>query len=196
MSSTSRAKFKANALARAAAAAQMNGVGEDDPSAKQPVADDQVEPEKKLMRVLLRTDDKAVRATILKNAFSPKSGLMLSETEQASEEPEVGPPAFITACKALILNFGNIEDDGFANRLRELIDEAEIVATELYGESLTPRDQQQKAWDEGTVSVFDLEAHEKLAEMDGKVMPWHNDAFDAMIPEGFSKEGVKQIGGN
>ena len=105
------------------------------------------------------------------------------------------PPEFITACKALILNFGNIEDAGFADRLRELVDEAEAVATELYGESLTPQEQQQKAWDEGTVSVFDLEAHEKMAEMEGKTMPWHNDAYDDMIPEGFTKKGAKQIGG-
>ena len=72
----------------------------------------------------------------------------------------------------------------------------EVVATELYGKSLTPKEQQQKAWDEGTVSVFDLEAHEKLAEMDGETMPWHNDKFDAMLPDGFTKEGIKKIGGN
>ncbi len=163
--------------------------------------DEQVEPEKKLMRALLRTEDKEARATIFKNAFRPKSAIALgdvtdAEIEETDTECEVTPPAFIAACKALILNFGNIEADGFADRLRSLIDEAEVVATELYGKSLTPKEQQQKAWDEGTVSVFDLEAHEKLAEMDGETMPWHNDKFDAMLPDGFTKEGIKKIGGN
>ena len=32
--------------------------------------------------------------------------------------------------------------------------------------------------------------------MDGKTMPWHNDKFDAMLPDGFTKEGIKKIGGN
>ena len=27
-------------------------------------------------------------------------------------------------------------------------------------------------------------------------MPWHNDKFDAMLPDGFTKEGIKKIGGN
>ena len=85
--------------------------------------DEQVEPEKKLMRALLRTEDKEARATIFKNAFRPKSAIALgdvtdAEIEETDTECEVTPPAFIAACKALILNFGNIEADGFAGRLR------------------------------------------------------------------------------
>ena len=64
---------------------------------------------------------------------------------------------------------GETAISGFGARVRAIINEAEQVATELYGVSKTPQEQQDEAWNEKPISVFDLETYEKRAEMDGEV---------------------------
>lgn len=161
------------------------------------------QPEKKLLRALLRCgDDKDARDTLIRRAFEPKVAIELGfDGKKSDEGPDVLPPAFIAACLQLIADFGNMNDNGvpFAARVRGIANQAEAIATEIYGEAATPRDQQDRMWHEATTSVFELEAAEMQAEMEGEAAPWANDNYDNMLPTGWDGTGdggaVKRIGG-
>ncbi|KAJ8599179.1 hypothetical protein CTAYLR_010156 [Chrysophaeum taylorii] len=160
------------------------------------------DPEKRLLRALLRCgDDLEARDRLLRRAFEPREEIELSFDGRKTEGgPDVEPPKFIAACSKLIAEFGNVDDGTgkpLADSIRALAEQAEAVAIELYGETNTPRDQQDRMWKEGTTSVFDLEAAEFAAESKGERMPWQNDQYDDMLPPGFDHEtGVKRIGGS
>jgi hypothetical protein len=166
-----------------------------------------------LIRKLLRTDDAAEREKILEDAFTPRASLLVAGTaenaqkamegespEQDKPMPDVPPPDFINACKAVLLNFGNLGSDDenrgdLAARIRKLAAEAEVVATRIYGKGMTLREQQDRMWEEQTTSIFDLETLEIEAERNGEVAPWSNPANDDMFMPGFDKDGKMQIGG-
>ena len=166
-------------------------------------------PEKRLLRALLRTDDDETKKTILQRAFEPKEGLALSFGEdygkdaakKTQEGPEVDPTKFIAACQQLIADFGNIDDNGepLMVRINAIAAIAETVATELYGDVTSAREQQDLMWNEATTSVFDLEDAELAAEQKGEQMPWHNDSYDGKLPDGFTADQagqyIKKVGG-
>merc|ERR1712238_445342 len=118
--------------------------------------------------------------------------------EENKPMPDVPPPDFINACKAVLLNFGNISSDDdkgdLATRIKQIASEAEVVATTIYGQGMTARDQQERAWKEQTTSIFDLETLEIDAERRGETAPWANADNDDTIP-GFDNEGKMKIGG-
>lgn len=167
----------------------------------------------RLIRQLLRTDDAGEREKLLEDAFTPKDVLLVPGTaenaqkavdgeapEQEQPLPEVPPPDFINACKAVLLNFGNLGSDGnergdLATQIRKIASEAEVVATRIYGKGMSLREHQDRMWAEQTTSIFDLERMEIEAERMGEHAPWTNpDATDEMIP-GFDANGRMQIGG-
>eukprot|EP00977_Amphora_coffeiformis_P013622 scaffold3608_cov183-Amphora_coffeaeformis.AAC.9 len=171
--------------------------------------------EVRLIRQLLRANDSAEREKILEDAFTPKAALIVPGTaenamkaesgeapDQEKPMPEVPPPDFINACKAVLLNFGNLGTDGddrgdLASRIKKIAAEAEVVATRIYGKGMTLREQQDRAWEEATTSIFDLERMEIEAERMGEHAPWTNpDADDDMFMPGFDKDGRMQIGGS
>jgi hypothetical protein len=170
----------------------------------------------KLLRQLLRTDEFAEREKLLEEAFTPKNALLVPGTpenaqkalegeapEQEQPMPEVPPPDFINACKAVLLNFGNLgygdgdERGDLATRIKKLASEAEVVATRIYGQGMTLREQQDRAWKEQTTSIFDLERMEMEAEQMGESAPWANPntAGDDMMMPGFDADGKMRIGG-
>lgn len=162
------------------------------------VAADQ--PEKRLLRALLRSEDEESRDALLRRAFEPKEAIALGFGDEApttQEGPEVEPPKFISACMELIEGFGNIDDNGtpLAERVRSIAALAETIANEIFGECNTPQELQDRMWNEGTTSVFDLEAVEMAAEAQNERMPWQDDRYDDMLPPGFDHAGVKKIGG-
>lgn len=113
--------------------------------------------------------------------------------------PEVPPPDFINACKAVLINFGNLggEDDrgDLASRIKQLAAEAEVVTTRIYGKGMSLREHQDRMWAEQTTSIFDLETMEIEAERMGDRAPWTNpDGGDEMVP-GFDADGKMTIGG-
>lgn len=116
--------------------------------------------------------------------------------EQQKPEPDVQPPDFINACKALLLNFGNLSDQtgDVASKVKEIASEAEIVATRIYGSGVTLEEQQDRAWNEQTTSIFDLEQMEIQAEQMGESAPWTNPNNDDILP-GFDSEGRMTVGG-
>ena len=120
--------------------------------------------------------------------------------EEEKPLPEVSPPDFINACKAVLLNFGNLGNDvsslDLAAQIKQIASEAEVVATRIYGKGMTAREQQDRIWKEETTSIFDLEAMEIEAQRRGEDVPWGNpDAPDDVIP-GFDASGRMQIGGS
>jgi hypothetical protein len=163
-----------------------------------------------LLRKLLRTDDTKEREQILEDAFTPREHLLVAGTadnamkvmdgeipEQEKPKPDVPPPDFINACKAVMINFGNLgteESGDLLSRIRQIASEAEVVATRIYGKGMTPQEQQDRAWKERTTSIFDLEAMEIEAERRGETAPWANPNMDDIIP-GFDKDGRMSIGG-
>lgn len=166
----------------------------------------------KLLRQLLRTDETSERETLLEDAFTPKDSLIVpgtaenaakaAEGEVPDEEkpmPEVPPPDFINACKAVLLNFGNLSSDDdrgdLSARIRQIAAEAEAVATRIYGKGMSLREQQDRAWKEQTTSIFDLETLEIEAERMGEVAPWANENGDDILP-GFDVDGKMKIGGS
>ncbi|KAL7555531.1 hypothetical protein ACA910_006119 [Epithemia clementina (nom. ined.)] len=169
----------------------------------------------RLIRQLLRTEEAADREKLLEEAFTPKEALIVPGTaenamkalegeapEQTKPMPEVPPPDFINACKAVLLNFGNLGSDrddrgDLASRIKRIAAEAEVVATRIYGKGMSLREQQDRAWKEQTTSIFDLERMEIEAERMGEIAPWANpDADDDMLIPGFDKDGRMKIGGS
>lgn len=167
-----------------------------------------------LIRKLLRTDDAAEREKILEDAFTPRESLLVAGTaenaakaldgetpDQEQPMPDVPPPDFINACKAVMLNFGNLSYDDergdLTSRMKQIASEAEVVATRIYGQGMSLRDQQDRAWKEQTTSIFDLEQMELEAVANGESAPWanQNDDGDMLLP-GFDAQGKMQIGGS
>lgn len=166
-----------------------------------------------LIRKLLRADDSNEREKILEDAFTPRENLLVAGTpenankamdgELPDEEkamPDVPPPDFINACKAVMLNFGNLQYDDergdLASRIKQIASEAEVIATRIYGNGMSLREQQDQAWEQQTTSIFELEQMELEAASNGETAPWanDNDDDDMMLP-GFDASGKMKIGG-
>ena len=66
--------------------------------------------------------------------------------EEEKPMPEVPPPDFINCCKAVLLNFGNLNIDeergDLSTQIKLIASEAEVVATRIYGNGMTAREQQ------------------------------------------------------
>lgn len=166
----------------------------------------------KLLRQLLREDDQNKREELLTDAFTPKEALIVPGTaanaakaidgeapEDEKPMPEVPPPDFINCCKAVLLNFGNLNIDeergDLSVQIRQIASEAEVVATRIYGKGMTAKEQQDRAWSEQTTSIFDLETLEIEAERRGETAPWANpNGGDELVP-GFGPDGKMTIGG-
>jgi len=169
----------------------------------------------RLLRKLLREESSEEREKILEDAFTPRERILVEGTmanaqkaadgeapEEEKPVPDVPPPDFINACKAVMLNFGNLnleKADGetdLSELIKEIANEAEIVATKIYGKGMTVKEQQDRAWSESTTSIFDLERLELEAASRGETAPWANDNDDEDLIPGFDASGRMQIGGN
>lgn len=168
----------------------------------------------RLIRQLLREPDANKRETILEQAFTPKEALLVPGTAENAQkavdgevpeaeqaQPDVPPPDFINACKAVLLNFGNLDNEisdrgDLATQIKKIAGEAEVVATRIFGKGMTLQEQQDRMWEEQTTSIFDLERMEIEAERMGQVAPWTNSDDDSdMLMPGFDADGRMQIGG-
>lgn len=150
--------------------------------------------EQRLLRALLKEDTPEKRRELLFEAFKPQKS-MDNDGVMTEGAPIISPPLFINVAKSFMQNFGNVEDFDILGKLQPIIDDAEVVATELYGEGMSPRDQQKFMFEKQTLSVWDLENFEQMAEMSGEDIPWKNDKYDNMNPEDVVGQRVKKIGG-
>ena len=86
--------------------------------------------------------------------------------------------------RSVIANLVAGVSEGFVKKLEIISDEAEAVALDLAGgKVMTPQEQQQMMWDQGTVSVWDLEAVENQAEENGQVAVWSEEGQKSIAQE-------------
>lgn len=151
--------------------------------------------EQRLIRALLREKSEPQRKSLLYEAFKPSKSLD-DDNQVVTGPPLISPPSFIIAVRRIIQDIGNVDTYKIMDRMTVIINEAQIVATELYGEGMTPREQQKFMFEKRSVSVWDLASFEESAEMSGEDVPWRNDKYDNMMPEDVLQEQrVKSIGG-
>ena len=151
--------------------------------------------EQKLLRVLMKIEDSEKRKEVLYEHFSVQKS-MDNDGVVNEGAPLVSPPLFINVVKSFAENFGNVEDFSILEKLQPIIDDAQAVATDLYGEGMSPRDHQKLMYEKNTMSVWDLENFEQMAEMSGEEIPWANDKYDGMNPEDVLGNRVKSVGGD
>jgi hypothetical protein len=151
--------------------------------------------EQRLLRALLREANSEKRKSLLYEAFRPSKSLN-DDGEVLQGAPLISPPSFINLVRRVIKESGNIEGYKIMDRMLVIVDEAQVVATELYGEGMSPRDQQKYMFEKNSLSVWDLARYEEDALMQGEEVPWQNNAYDGKMPEDVMQERkVKQIGG-
>ncbi len=151
--------------------------------------------EQRLLRVLLREARSEKRKELLYEAFKPAKS-MNSEGSFVSGPPVISPPVFINIVRQLITGFGNVDGFNILGRAQSIIDEAQVVATDLYGEGMSPREQQKYMFEKQTVSVWDLASYEEEAIMRGEEIPWRNDSYDGKMPDEVLGERVRRVGGS
>jgi len=153
--------------------------------------------EQRLLRALLRLKVSEERKGLLYAAFKPVK-TMTEESQFVEGPPLITPPAFIAVVRNFILGFGNVDSFDIMDKAREIIEEAQIVATELYGESMSPRQQQEYMFKKKTVSIWDLASLEEKALTSGEEVPWEgNSKYDTMDPEDVLNEvKTRKIGGS
>ena len=142
--------------------------------------------EQRLIRALIKLEDSEERKGLLHTAFQPVKTLKDTEDgpQFVEEQPLITPPAFIAAVRNLIRGFGNVDDFKIMDIAKEIIEEAQEVATDLYGEGMTARQQQDYMFKEKTVSVWDLANLEEKSLTSGEEVPWEgNPMYDSMSPE-------------
>lgn len=153
--------------------------------------DARLPPQVALLRQLLRMDDKDARLSLLRDKMSPKqasSVILLGESgkEETSDDgqPQISPRLVAEAITEMKARFGNVDenyDTGFVKKLLMIGDEAEAVALDIAGgKELTARQQQDMAWDQGSVSVWDLGQVEEEAHQEGNLAVWEQEAQDQM----------------
>jgi len=150
--------------------------------------------EQRLLRALVRIEDSEKRKSLLYESFKPQKS-MGTEGGFVEGPPLIAPPAFINCVRTFITNFGNVDSFNLLGRAQAIIDDAQAVATELYGEGMSPRQQQKYMFEKGTMSVWDLADYEDMSVMSGEEVPWRNDAWDTKSPEEVVGERVRRIGG-
>ncbi len=150
--------------------------------------------ENRLLRALLRVSSSEERKGLLYDAFKP-SKTMTEDAQFVEGDPELQPPIFIRTVRQFIRSFGNVESFDIMGRAQIIVDEAQIVATELYGEGMSPRQQQDYMFNKKSVSIWDLGNFEEQAAMSGEEIPWGNDAYNDKNPEDVLGDRIKQIGG-
>lgn len=154
------------------------------------------QPARALVRKLLRMGSPEDRKATITESFRPKKTTILPDGSKSQADPKVKPPDFIAEIKRLILDFGNMDDGKFGEKLQELGKEAEEVATNIYGQSMTVQEHQDLMWEKNTISVWDLGQIEEEGLKNGEEIPWGNDKMNDMMPPGFNPDGTRTIGGN
>jgi len=152
--------------------------------------DESMPKEIRLVRQLLRTDDKEARRKLLLEAFTPKDKMYTDEGMEM-ENQNVNGRRFVDALRALIQNFGNI-DPKFLSKVDQIAKESEIAARDIFGlEEKDVATLQEEAFHDRTVSVWDLEQLEEAYVENGDKAPWQYPSR-----AGWDEQGNMVIGGD
>jgi hypothetical protein len=127
--------------------------------------------EVRLLRALMRIEVSEERKGLLYDAF--KAQKIMTEEEGVTDGPPlISPPMFINTVRQFIQSFGNIDAFNIMDRALAVIDEAQVVATDLYGSGMTKREQQQMMFEKKSISVWDLASYEEKSLLSGEDVPW------------------------
>lgn len=145
------------------------------------VRDRNVDPEIRLVRQLLRTDDEATRMDMLTESLTPRGQVELTDGSTSSGLKLDGKK-FVAALRKLIEQFGNV-DEKFVLKLSKIGEESEAVARKVYDvEDKGIQEYQAEAFHKRSVSIWDLEEYEQGETSEGRVAPWEGRLGE--IPEG------------
>jgi len=144
----------------------------------------------RLIRKLLRTQDKDARRQMLTEAFKPREKYILPDGTE-SKQQVINGRRFVTALRDLIANFGNV-DDKFLDRVNMIAEESESVASEIFGlnENRDVKKLQEDAFHKRSISVWELESIEEGYEASGQQAPWMGESR-----AGWDEDGNMVIGG-
>lgn len=149
-----------------------------------------LDPEIKLIRSLLRTEDKAARVEMLMEGLKPR-GTVTNMDGSATQGVKVDGKKFVTALRKLIEEFGNV-DKKFVLRLSAIGEESETVARKLFDmEGKDVKDLQDEAFHKRSVSIWDLERIEIEEQLQGREATWEGRL--GSIPEGFDEQGKMEV---
>ena len=149
-----------------------------------------LDPEVRLIRSLLRTEDKVARKKMLKDSLEPKKSVQTVDGD-AMSSVIVDGKKFVIALRKLIEEFGNV-DEKFILKLSEIGEESEAVARDIFDmEGKDVQDLQNEAFHKRSVSIWDLEKIEMEEEVRGNKALWEGKLGN--IPEGFSEDGKLTI---
>lgn len=151
-----------------------------------------LDPEIRLIRRLLRTEDAEARANMLIESLQSRGSVTLMDGSSTSGVAVDGKK-FVIALRGLIEDFGNV-DEKFVLKLSKIGEESEAVARKLYDmEDKDIQDFQNEAFHKRTVSIWDLEQVETHEVMEGREAPWEGRL--GPIPEkmGFGEDGKMQV---
>lgn len=149
-----------------------------------------LEPEIKLIRSLLRTEDAAARVEMLTKSLKPR-GTVTNMDGSATSGVNVDGKKLVTALRKLIEEFGNV-DETFVLKLSAIGAESEAVARKLFDmEGKDVKDLQDEAFHKRSVSVWDLERIEMEEQVQGREAAWEGRL--GAIPDGFDDQGKMQI---
>lgn len=150
-----------------------------------------LDPEIRLLRALLRTEDSAARIRMLTDGLKPRGSVAHEDGKMNTVITNVDGKRFVAALRRLIEEFGNL-DKAFVLRLSEIGEESEKVARKLFDmEDKDVKDVQNEAFYKRAVSVWDLEQIETEEAVKGRNAAWEGKL--GPIPEGFSEDGKMQI---
>eukprot|EP00286_Rhodomonas_abbreviata_P016837 CAMPEP_0181318428 /NCGR_PEP_ID=MMETSP1101-20121128/16999_1 /TAXON_ID=46948 /ORGANISM="Rhodomonas abbreviata, Strain Caron Lab Isolate" /LENGTH=433 /DNA_ID=CAMNT_0023425893 /DNA_START=374 /DNA_END=1675 /DNA_ORIENTATION=+ len=145
----------------------------------------------RLIRRLLRTQDKDARKEQLVDAFKPRERIELPDGSTTKPQT-VNGRRFVEALRDLITKFGNV-DSAFLERIDMIAQESEDVASELFGlkDNVDVNKLQDEAFHKRSISVWELESIEEGYEQSGQKAPWH---FPSKA--GWDEDGNMVIGGS
>lgn len=149
-----------------------------------------LDPEIRLIRSLLRTDDSEARIQLLTEGLKPRRTVALIDGD-STPNVKVDGKKFVAALRKLIEEFGNV-DEKFVLKLSEIGDESETVARKLFDmEDKDVGDLQDEAFHKRSVSIWDLERIEVEEELEGRKAGWEGRLGE--IPAGFDADGKMEI---
>lgn len=150
-----------------------------------------LEPEIRLLRSLLRTEDSDARVEMLTEGLKPRATVNSEDGKTTTQVARVNGKKFVTALRRLIEEFGNV-DEKFVLKLSQIGEESEKVARKLFDmEGKDVQDLQDEAFHKRTVSVWDLERIEIEQEMGGREAAWEGRL--GPIPEAFGEDGKLEV---
>lgn len=156
------------------------------------IKDQEVDPEIRLIRRLLRTQDEETRIQMLTDAITPEASVELVDGSKTTGLKLDGKK-FVASLRKLIEEYGQI-DESFVLKLSKIGEESEQVARKVFDmEDKDIADYQDEAFHKRSVSIWDLEEYEHQETMEGRTAPWEGQMGNIPEKMGFGPDGKLSV---